>query len=73
MFWLKNKIFGHTKPKNLDSLTMKYPKFCYFQVRRYLLPPQNIPFFAYLHELEQVKKKVGRSQCTVQYEAIFHC
>ena len=35
---------------------MKYPKFLH---SREVVPPppQNIPFFAYLHELEKVKKK----------------
>ena len=36
---------------------MKYPKFSYIQGRWCPHPPQNIPFFAYLHELEKVKKK----------------
>ena len=36
---------------------MKYPKFLH---SREVVPPppQNIPFFAYLHELEKVKKNV---------------
>ena len=55
-------IWHLTHPQNLDNLTMKIsiPIFSYFQVKWYPLPPQNIPFLAYLHELEQLKKSVKR-------------
>ena len=53
MFWSKKKLFAPTKPRKLDKLTLKYPKFSYFQVGWYPIPQQNIPFFADLHELEQ--------------------
>ena len=45
---------------NLNNLTLKYPKYTFFEVSGYLtpnpLPIQNILFSADLHELEQLKK-----------------
>ena len=77
------KIFALTNPpQKLDNSTLKYPKFSYFQVRWYLLLPQNILFFADLHELEQVKKIVKMTknfsipypplQCEIS-PILFHC
>ena len=41
-------MFALTNLKILDDIIMKYPG--------QVVPPQNILFFADLHELEQVKK-----------------
>ena len=47
---------------NLNNLTLKYPKYTFFEVSGYLtpnpLPIQNILFSADLHELEQLKKNM---------------
>ena len=51
---------------NLNNLTLKYPKYTFFEVSGYLtpnpLPIQNILFFADLHGLEQVKESVKMLQ-----------
>ena len=33
--WSKKKIYAMTNPQKLDDLTLKYPKYSYFQVRSY--------------------------------------
>ena len=54
--FVKKKIFALINHQKLDNLTLNYPKIVLLSGEVVPPPPQNILFFADLHELEQVKK-----------------